>query len=66
MMLQVPTETRVTVIPESVQTVEVVEAKPTGKPELAVALTGNGGVTNDRFASAPKVMVWLPCVTWKL
>ncbi len=34
--------TRVTVEPETVQTDVVVDAKLTGKPELAVALTVNG------------------------
>jgi hypothetical protein len=65
-MVQAPTATSVTVFPATVQTVKVVDAKLTGKPEEAVALTVNGAVPNTRFASAPKVMVWVACVTWKL
>ena len=34
--------------------------------EGALALTVNGALPNGWFASAAKVMVWLPCVTWKL
>jgi hypothetical protein len=41
-MLQLPAITRVTVVPETVQTSGVVEAKLTASPELAVALTVNG------------------------
>ena len=37
MITQVPTLTGVTILPETVQTDGVVEAKITGKPELAVA-----------------------------
>ena len=61
--VQVPTATRVTVAPETVQTVEVVEAKLTARPDEAVALTANGAVPRARFERAPKVMVWLCCVT---
>ena len=43
-MVQVPAAARVTVFPDSVHTAGVTEAKLTGKPELAVALTVNGGV----------------------
>src|SRR5437867_12034842 len=64
-MVQVPTATSVTVEPDTVQTEVVCELKLTGKPELAFALTVNGALPNTRFASAPKVMVWLACVTWK-
>ena len=44
LMVQVPTFTSVTVEPETVQTVLVVEANLTVSPELAVALTVNGAV----------------------
>jgi hypothetical protein len=43
-MVQVPTATSVTVEPDTVQTGDVVEAKLTARPELAVALTVNGAV----------------------
>jgi hypothetical protein len=41
-MVQVPAAIRVTVVPETVQTDEGVDAKSTVNPELAVALTVNG------------------------
>jgi hypothetical protein len=40
-MLQVPVASKVTVVPETVQTDVVVEAKLTGRLEVAVALTVN-------------------------
>jgi hypothetical protein len=65
---QVPAATLVTVFPATVQTPGGVEAKLTGRPELAVALIGNGGETNKTLLSAPKVIVcgyWIAkvCVT---
>jgi hypothetical protein len=65
-MVQGPAATSVTVAPDTVQTDGVVEAKLTARPEEAVAPSGNEPVSNDRLASAPKVMVWPPGVTWKL
>jgi len=41
---QVPAEANVTVVPDTVQMEGVVEAKLTGSPELAVALTVIGAV----------------------
>ena len=41
-MVQLPGFTKLTVVPETVQTGVVVEAKPTAKPELAVALNVSG------------------------
>jgi len=65
--LQVPTVTSVTLAPETVQTLVVVEAKLTARPEEAVALTVNGGeLLSDWFASVPKLIVWLAFVTVKL
>ena len=66
LMVQVPVATRVTVVPDTVQTAGVVEAKLTVRPEVAVALTVNGGVPKCWFGKAAKVMVWLAWVTWKL
>jgi hypothetical protein len=54
---QVPTETNVTVLPETVQTVEVVDAKLTASPELAVALTVNGDAPNVWVGMTSKEMV---------
>ena len=50
--MQVPPATIVTVVEETVQTEDVVEAKLTANPELAVALTVNG--------DAPKVTLLKP------
>ena len=54
-MEQVPTPMTVTVIPATVQTPGVVEAKFTGSPELAVAVIVNGAIpklTSLRAANA--------------
>jgi hypothetical protein len=56
-MVHVPVETRVTVFPETVQMLGVVDEKLSAKPELAVAGIGNGGATKVWFASAPKAIV---------
>jgi hypothetical protein len=42
--VQVPRATKVTVVPDTVQIDEVVEAKLTTKPEVAVALSAMGAV----------------------
>ncbi len=42
--MQVPTASKLAVLPETVQTDGVVEAKLTGRLEDAVALSGNGAV----------------------
>jgi hypothetical protein len=41
-MVQGPAASNVTVAPDTVQTAGVVEAKVTGRPEVAVAVTLNG------------------------
>ena len=46
-----------TVLPATVQTDVVVEAKLTASPELAVAVTVNGDTPYVTLLSAPKVMV---------
>jgi hypothetical protein len=53
----VPTAITLTVAPETVQTEGVVDAKLTGKPELADALTANGAAPSVWFANAPNVIV---------
>jgi len=65
-MVQVPTVTSVTLAPETVQTLVVVEAKLTARPEEAVALTVNGVALKERFESVPKLIVWLAFDTVKL
>ena len=65
-MVQVPAATSVTVGLATVQIEGEVDAKVTVRPEDAVALIVNGALPNAWLDSAPKVIVWLPCVTWKL
>ena len=57
-MVHVPALTKVTVEPLTWHTGVVSDAKLTGNPDDAVAVTENGEVPNVRVASAPKVMVW--------
>ena len=45
-IVQVPAAASVTVDPATVQTVGVVDAKLTERPEVAVALTAKGAVPN--------------------
>jgi len=54
------------VIPETVHTVGVAEAKLTGMPELAVAVSVTWPAVFAVFGIAVKVMVWLAGVTVKL
>jgi hypothetical protein len=61
-----PAATIVTVLPATVQTAVVVEVKLTGRPELAVALTGNGAAPNVTLFRTPKVIVCDPPLTLKL
>jgi uncharacterized membrane protein len=65
-MVQTPSAARVTVVPETVQMSVVAEAKVTSRPEDAVALTVNGAEPKALFESVLNLIVWLPCVTWKL
>ena len=65
-MLQVPTLTRLSVVPLTVQTAGVVDAKPTVNPELALADKAGGALPSTWLAGAAKVMLWLACDTAKL
>ena len=65
-MEQVPPATMVTVVAETVQTPGVVEAKPTGSPELAVAATGNGGAPKTTLLRGPNVMLCAAAATVKV
>ena len=60
LIVQVPTATKVTVVPDTVQTPVVAELKMTVRPEEAVALTVIGPSSKRLPASPPKVIVWLP------
>ena len=66
MIEQAPTPTIVTVLPATVQTGVVVEAKLTASPELAVAVTVNGDTPYVTLLSVPKVMVCDAELTVKL
>ena len=57
-MVQVPTVTSVTLAPETVQTAIEAEAKLTGRPEDALALSVNGAVPIGRSGSGANAMVW--------
>ncbi len=56
---QEPVVSSVTLLPDTVHTVPVVEAKLTLSPELAVAVSVTGLWIRVLSASAPKLMVWL-------
>lgn len=56
--MQVPTPTSVKVVPLTVQTAGVVDAKVTARPELAVALKAAGAKPKVCPAGAAKVMLW--------
>jgi hypothetical protein len=63
---QLPAETRVTVVPDTVQTNGVREAKLTVNPELAVALTVKGVAPYVTAGRVAKVMVCGMSVTAKV
>ena len=56
-ILHVPPSISVTVVPETVQIVVVVDAKLTGSPEEAVALTVTVPADNEVLGIVVKVMV---------
>lgn len=56
---QVPGVTSVTAAPLTVQTPVVNEAKLTGNPDEAAALSWKGGLVTTLFGSGLKVIVWL-------
>ena len=69
--MQVPTVTKVTVAPDTVQTGVVVDVNATARADEAVAVTVNGATPKFLPASAANVMVcapfaiandWLTCV----
>jgi hypothetical protein len=65
LIVQVPADTSVTVVPETVQTGVVLEVNVTVRPELAVADTVNGGSLAFLFGSAAKLIVWFAFATVK-
>ena len=56
-MMQVPEATSVSVLPLTVHTLDVVEAKLTGRFELAVATSAGGAVLTVWLPGEVKVMV---------
>ena len=63
LIVQVPTETNVTLVPETEQTPGVADVKLTVRPELAVATTVR--LSSSRLsAKAANEIVWLPFGTW--
>ena len=56
-IVHVPAATRVTVVPDTVQTGVVADVKVTVSPDVAVAVTVNGGSPKALVASAPNEMV---------
>ena len=66
LMEQLPTATSVSVLPLTVQTLGVVEAKLTASPELAVAASAGGVVPSVWLPGEAKLMVCAPAPTLKL
>jgi len=64
--VQVPATSSVTVLPDTAQTEAVVDAKLTGRPDEAVALTVNGAVPYVAVGMDGKVIAWGRRVTEKL
>ena len=60
---QLPVWRSVSVVPETVQTLAVVEAKLTVRPEVAVADNVSGEAESEALGSAAKLIVWLPEAT---
>src|SRR3569833_4287570 len=59
-MVHTPACTSVTVVPETVQTVGVVDVNDTPSPEPAVAPNADGVWSRRRSDGVPKEIVWLP------
>ena len=57
-MVHVPTESNVTVVPDTVQTNVVCELRLTGRPEDDATMIVNGAVPSCLFVANPKVMAW--------
>ncbi len=57
--MQVPADTRVSVVPDTVQVPVVAEVNVTARPELVVADSVSGEADSEALDSAPNVTVWL-------
>jgi hypothetical protein len=62
-MVQLPTLANVMVLPDTVQTVAVVDVKVAAKPDEAVADTVKGAPPSVLLAIAAKLMVCVPLTT---
>jgi sRNA-binding protein len=56
--VQIPAETRVTVVPLTLHTVDGAAVKVTARPEDAVALSVTGDWARVFLANAAKLIVW--------
>ncbi len=66
-MVQVPAETAVTVLPETVHTAGVVELKLTASPEVATAVAVYVGPPTVMLGAAlVKLMLWFPFAMLKI
>lgn len=69
-MVQVPTATKLTVLPVTVQTLVKFDVNVTAKPEVALAVTMKDPLPSNLVASVLKVIVCAAlaiandCVTW--
>src|SRR5882757_5880054 len=57
-MVQIPTATMVTVLPETVQTAVVVEVNVTGRPEEALAAMANGAAPTVTPVTTGRIINW--------
>ena len=64
--VQVPRATNASVVPLMVQTAAALDAKVTGRPELAVAISAAGGVPIVWLPGDRKVMACAAAATVKL
>jgi hypothetical protein len=65
-MVQVPADTSVTVVTDTVQTGSVLEVKVTVRGDVVEALNVTGPALMATSDKAAKVIVWGTSVTWKL
>ena len=58
-IVQVPVATKLTVLPDTVHLVAVLDVKVMARPLVALALTVKGGSLRALLVRAAKLMVWL-------
>ena len=62
-IVQMPAASKVSVLPLTVQTEDVVDTNSTGRPDVALADSAGGVLPSVCVAGAVKLMVWLLCLT---